>query len=191
VNPILGVVLPVYNAEDSLREQVQQVLDAVTDLTSRFEVLIVDDASSDQTSEIAHELARQFPQVRVVRHAQHRGPGAACRTGATEARGEMIYIQEPDQPFRDTDLRRFWLQRSAAEAEALPTRLNPSLVHRLCQWAAALRRERVDAGVREMSPGEPNWQRRMASGAGHNAAAAHTGDVPAPVLVRRSAVVPR
>lgn len=143
MNPTLGVVLPVCNAEDRLREQVQQVLDAVTDLTPHFEVVIVDDASTDQTEELAHELATCFPQVRVVRHAERRGLGAACRTGTLAVRGEMIFVQDPDQPFSGTALRHFWLQRQANPSlPALPA-TDSSLMQRLLQWAAALRRERA------------------------------------------------
>ena len=66
----LSVVLTVHNAEKTLADQVSKTLDILTDLSARFELLIVDDGSTDQTEEVAHELARHFPQLRVARHAR-------------------------------------------------------------------------------------------------------------------------
>ena len=69
----LSIVLPVHNAQNTLACDVHLLLELLPDITPRFEILIVDDASSDHTEEIAHELSLQYPQVRVKRHLRRQG----------------------------------------------------------------------------------------------------------------------
>ena len=71
------IVLPVHNRERTLRPEVLRILDLAEILHRRVVVAIVDDGSRDGTYETACELARQFPQVRVLRHPYQRGLGAA------------------------------------------------------------------------------------------------------------------
>ena len=62
----LSVLLPVKNAQATLAATVQEILDVAADLSEQFELLIIDDGSSDATSEIATELTQNYPQVRAV-----------------------------------------------------------------------------------------------------------------------------
>ena len=75
MNPSLSVILPLYNAEATLARQVGQLLDVLPDLATRFEILVVDDGSTDHTDEIAHDLRQQYPQLKIARSdASHSGP---------------------------------------------------------------------------------------------------------------------
>ena len=96
MNPSLSVILPVHNAQEKLARQVSDILDILPDLSSQFQVLIVDDASTDATEEIAHELARTYPQVQLVRHTDHGGTSAAVQTGFDSTSADVIYIQNPE-----------------------------------------------------------------------------------------------
>jgi hypothetical protein len=89
----LTVLLPVQDAQATLAETVEEVLDAAAELTDRFELLIIDDGSADATSEIAHELTRHYPQVRAIRHSKPLGREAAVRTGLAQSRGEVVFIR--------------------------------------------------------------------------------------------------
>jgi glycosyltransferase involved in cell wall biosynthesis len=89
----LTVLLPVHDAQDTLTDTVTEVLDVASDLTDRFELVIIDDGSTDATSEVAHELARHYPQVRAVRHAKPLGHEAALSTGLAQSRGEVVVVQ--------------------------------------------------------------------------------------------------
>ena len=68
VNRSLTVLLPVRDAQSTLAATVAQVLEMASDLSERFELLIIDDGSSDATGEVAHELSRHYPQIRTLRH---------------------------------------------------------------------------------------------------------------------------
>ena len=90
----LTVLLPVQDAQATLTETVEEVLDVAAELTDRFELLIIDDGSADATSEIAHELTRHYPQVRAIRHAMPLGRDAAVRTGLAESQGEVVFVRD-------------------------------------------------------------------------------------------------
>jgi len=90
----LTVLLPVYNVESTLTADVTEVLDVASDLTERFELVIIDDGSADATSEVIDELTRFYPQVRSVRHGEHRGRDEAIRTGLEHSTGEMILLRD-------------------------------------------------------------------------------------------------
>jgi len=81
----LSVVLPVQNAEGTLAKQVALLLEIVPDLSDRFEILLVDDGSTDHTLDLAQELARRYPQLRVLRHDRPSGRQAALDTGRSAA----------------------------------------------------------------------------------------------------------
>jgi hypothetical protein len=74
---LLTVVLPVHNAERTLRPAVCQILDLFETLPRRLRLVLVDDGSTDGTFEAACELASQFPQLRVIRQPYQRGLGSA------------------------------------------------------------------------------------------------------------------
>ena len=77
----LSVFFPAYNDGGTIASLVITALKAAERLTPNFEVIIVNDGSADATAEIADELARTYPQVRVVHHKKNRGYGGALRSG--------------------------------------------------------------------------------------------------------------
>lgn len=90
LNSSISVLLPVHNAQATLAANVAKVLEFLPDVTPRFDVLIVDDGSTDATYEIAHDLTVQYPQVRLVRNAQPRGQEAALLRGLEETSAEVV-----------------------------------------------------------------------------------------------------
>jgi hypothetical protein len=77
LNALFTIVLPVHNAERGLRATVVGILDLAEVLARRLQIAIVDDGSTDGTFEAAAELAREFPQVRVIHQQARRGLGEA------------------------------------------------------------------------------------------------------------------
>jgi glycosyltransferase involved in cell wall biosynthesis len=100
----LSVVLPVCNAERTLSDNLQAIFEILSDLTERFEVLVVDNGSTDQTMEIAHELSVQYPQLRVAR------PSAPLdeHSGLDQATGDVVLLHGAQLPFSPNDARRTW-----------------------------------------------------------------------------------
>lgn len=70
-----------------------------------FEVLLVDDGSTDRTAEVAGGLTSRVPQLRLLRHEKHQGPGAALRTGVAEARFPLLVTCPCDRQFPAESLR--------------------------------------------------------------------------------------
>jgi glycosyltransferase involved in cell wall biosynthesis len=144
VNDSLSIIVPVRNVEATLPEQVHHLLDLLPDLTSRFEIIVVDDGSTDHTLETARELASQYPQVRLRSHAQPRGQAEAVRTGLALAEGQTILIQEDSAGPSPTELRRLWSLRHdrgciMARTQQQPGVFSPELLDRLSTWGQALR----------------------------------------------------
>lgn len=111
MSPTLSVVLPVRNAESSLRSQVDKLLEILPDLTHRFELVIVDDGSTDHTPDIVQDIQTEFPQVRYTRHAQSAQARRAADTGISQCRGDVVIVQDEAAEVRPSDIKRLWDMR--------------------------------------------------------------------------------
>ena len=89
----ISVVMPVRNAQLTLTDQVSRVLEVLPEMTHQFELLIVDDGSTDGTDEIGHELTHMYPQVRFIRHTEQKGSRAAVGTGMNSASAEIVLVE--------------------------------------------------------------------------------------------------
>ena len=98
LNRSLTVLLPVRDAQSTLAATVAEILEMASDLSERFELLIIDDGSSDATSEVAHELSRHYPQIRTLRHDKPLGEEAALRSGLAQSRGDVVFVRGGRRP---------------------------------------------------------------------------------------------
>ena len=92
----LTVLIPAYNEAESIGAVLADLvchLDEIDGLRSRYEVIIVDDGSSDNTAEVV--LATQGP-LELVQHPYNMGNGAAVKSGIRQARGEIIVLMDAD-----------------------------------------------------------------------------------------------
>lgn len=97
----LSVVIPVYNEVATL----EKVVDAVrrVDVGMDKEIVIVDDKSTDGTTEVVRRLAKKFPEIVAVYHERNRGKGAALRSGFEKASGDLLVIQDADLEYDPRD----------------------------------------------------------------------------------------
>jgi glycosyltransferase involved in cell wall biosynthesis len=104
----LSIFFPAYNDSGTIASLVIAARQAARTLTSDFEIIIVNDGSADATPEIAEELARTYPEVRVVHHPRNRGYGGALRTGFREARKDLIFYTDGDAQYDPSELVNLW-----------------------------------------------------------------------------------
>ena len=100
----ISVLLPAHNQAAGLEPIVDGWLRALDRLDRPYEVLVIDDASTDGTRAAADRLAARHPTVRVLHHDAHRGFGAALRTGIREARHPLVFYSACDYPYPPADL---------------------------------------------------------------------------------------
>jgi glycosyltransferase involved in cell wall biosynthesis len=81
---------------------------AASELTDDFEVIVVNDGSSDGTADIADELARTYPQVRVVHHPTNRGYGGALQSGFRTATKDLVFYTDGDAQYDPAELTLLW-----------------------------------------------------------------------------------
>ena len=106
----LSMFFPAYNDGGTIASLVIQAVQVAGRLTSNFEVIVVNDGSTDATAGICDELARTYPQVRVIHHAQNRGYGGALRTGFASATKELIAYTDGDAQYDPAELEVLWNQ---------------------------------------------------------------------------------
>lgn len=99
---------PAYNDGGTIASLVIQAVQVAGRLTDTFEVIVVNDGSTDRTAEIADELARTYPQVRVIHHRHNRGYGGALRTGFAVASHELIAYTDGDGQYDPSELDVLW-----------------------------------------------------------------------------------
>ena len=105
----LTFFFPMWNEEEMILRTVAAARETGDELVDggeigRYEILIVDDASTDRTGEIADDLAASDPHVRVVHHDRNRKLGGSVRTGLAEASGSLVLYTDADMPFDMNDL---------------------------------------------------------------------------------------
>src|SRR5687767_5333770 len=86
----LSVIIPAYNEERRLARGVTAVVTHLETADVDFEVIVVDDGSTDGTRREAETLAARWPRVRLVTLPANRGKGAAVREGVRAAQGELV-----------------------------------------------------------------------------------------------------
>lgn len=101
----VSVVLPAFNEEENIPGAVAEVGAACERLVEAYEIIVVDDGSSDRTAAVAGGLGDE--RVRVVRHGRNRGYGEALRTGFLSARMDFVFFTDADLQFDMAELERF------------------------------------------------------------------------------------
>lgn len=94
-NPVMSIVIPAYNEEARLGRSLEQVVSFVSNAAITYEVIVVNNASTDSTREIALSFAERYPFLSVIDEGR-KGKGAAVRTGMLAATGDYIIFCDAD-----------------------------------------------------------------------------------------------
>lgn len=161
-SPLISIVLPTYNGERFLEQSIRSCLDQTW---SPLELIVVDDASTDSTSDIVTRMAGADSRIHILRHEHNRRLPAALNTGFTHARGEFLTWTSDDNYYRpeaiaemvavlrdQPDVDVVYADYTVIDEDGTPVRRQKvkeftALVHRNCIGACFLYRRRVQAVV--------------------------------------------
>lgn len=102
--PSLTIFFPCYNDEHTIGRMVLGASALASRLTSDFEILVIDDGSSDRSLEQLEKVSREAPSLRVIQHRQNRGYAAALSTGFGAASKEWVFYTDGDGQYDVGDL---------------------------------------------------------------------------------------
>jgi len=100
----LSLCMPAFNEQENIEDTLDSVGSILPEFVERFEVVVVDDGSRDDTAAIVSRYAERDPHVRLVSHAQNQGYGAAVSTGLRSAQGDLVAFIDSDGQFSLLDL---------------------------------------------------------------------------------------
>src|SRR5262245_46966279 len=138
--PYLSLVIPCYNEQENVPTLLNRVELALTQIGKPFEVILVDDGSTDSTPQLLADGMKRLPWLRVIRMAKNGGQSAAFEAGFAAARGEIIATIDAD------------LQNDPEEIPRLLPLLDEKKVDMITGW----RKDRQDTAFRR-------WQSRQAN----------------------------
>lgn len=135
------IVVPVYNEVDSVPRLVKQIVEALTGLGSIYEILLIDDGSTDGTADIIANLSAEWPSVKAVYLARNYGQSTAMQAGFDAAQGKLVITIDGD------------LQNDPADIPNMISLLEEKDVDVVCGW----RQNRRDPPVRKLFSRIANW----------------------------------
>jgi len=95
----LSVFFPCYNEKDSICALTEKAITVAGEICGDYEVILIDDGSSDGTAELADQLAEKYPAVRVIHHPVNKGYGAALQSGFRAAAKDYVFYTDGDGQF--------------------------------------------------------------------------------------------
>jgi glycosyltransferase involved in cell wall biosynthesis len=103
----LSIVLPAYNEEENVASAVEEVSTVAQQLGMDYEIILVNDGSTDRTGKIARELEQRIPNFRLVEHYPNQGYGGSLKAGFAAATEDLIAFTPADKQFVFGEIIRF------------------------------------------------------------------------------------
>lgn len=100
----ISVVLPVYNEADNISKVIERIVYVLEPLFKRYEIIVVNDGSTDGTVEIVKELAQDNLNIKLISFGKNEGYGIALRKGFKNASYELIFYTDADGQFDVSEL---------------------------------------------------------------------------------------
>src|SRR3989344_492711 len=105
--PALSVFFPFWNEEKNIERVIRNAIPLAGKVAEKWEIIAVDDGSSDKTLEIAEEIAKTNPNIIIVPHDSNRGYGAALRSGFEKSKYDLIVFTDGDGQFDFSQVNKF------------------------------------------------------------------------------------
>lgn len=106
--PSISVFFPAYYDQDNIGKVTEAAVKVLEEIGADYEITIIEDGSPDDTGEVADELARKFPRVKVIHHPQNMGYGATLKEGFISATKELVFYTDGDNQFDLSELKKFY-----------------------------------------------------------------------------------
>lgn len=95
----LSLFFPAHNEAESVQELIRKANQVAQNMTDDYEIIIINDGSTDQTREFVESLMNQYPKLRLINHAVNQGYGGAVFSGFQNASKEWIFFSDADLQF--------------------------------------------------------------------------------------------
>lgn len=105
--PALSVFFPAYNEEKNIGKTVETALKILPQIATDFEIIVVNDGSTDETGEVVKKIISKNPKVRLISHPKNLGYGAALATGFYSAKFPQIAFTDSDGQFDFSEIKKF------------------------------------------------------------------------------------
>jgi dolichol-phosphate mannosyltransferase len=111
----LTIVIPALNEQEKIAETIEGVLPLARDLLDDFEIILINDGSTDNTGAIMDRFAAEEPQILVVHHAERMGVGAGFKAALQRAKFNAITLIPGDHAFKNEGIARMFKAAGAAD----------------------------------------------------------------------------
>lgn len=156
--PGISAFFPAYNDGGTIASMVLSALIVLRELTPDYEVIVVNDGSSDYTKEILDELEKRYERVRVIHHEKNKGYGGALRSGFSSATKDFVFYTDGDAQYDVRDFKNLWEAMGegvdvvngykVSRSDALYRVIIGRMYHWLAKLAFGLRLRDVDCDFR-------------------------------------------
>ncbi len=99
--------MPAYNEEENIEIATLEIYEFLKKNFKKFEVIIVDDGSSDKTGKIADRLSKKYKDIKVIHHPKNLKYGMALKSGFENAKYDLIFYTDADRQFNISELKKF------------------------------------------------------------------------------------
>jgi dolichol-phosphate mannosyltransferase len=142
---ILSLIIPTYNERENIVPLIQRIVATLEKALPSFEIILVDDDSPDKTWQVARDLARENPYLKVIRRCEEKGLAAAVVAGWKAARGEILGVMDGDLQHPPEILAQLLQTMSSTSADVVIASRHVreggvgdwNVVRRFLSWAAA------------------------------------------------------
>src|SRR4051812_3835771 len=97
--PSISAFFPAYNDAGTIASMILAALHTCSTLTDDYEVIVINDGSSDYTGEVLADIASKYDRVKIITHPQNRGYGGALKTGFKAAAKELVFYTDGDAQY--------------------------------------------------------------------------------------------